>query len=391
MDRAVNGRRLEMFSREDTKAIKGAAIVLMLFHHLAGFPDRLPAGFGGFDSVLNRIGDGTWLVTFALCARLCVPVFFFLGGYGLYQRRQAQKFRLSDAVLTLYRQYWKVFVIFIPIAFLFFERSGDGISALCTRYEIVHMKDTVTAVAGDFIGYTCTLNEEWWFFRVYLCMLFLGCLFCLATEKQKNVLADLFFVLAADVLALGIFPGLMKLEAFEALKDDIVYRNFFALSERAALLFFAGIVFAKYDLLVMLKKRLGSTAFPGLLSLAGCAAVFMVRACVLQNRADLFCTPAFVVFASTLLDRIRPLKKVFVFLGRHSTNMWLVHSFYCYYFLEATKLVYLTTNVWIDLLTLIAMSLATSVLLEYFWKNVGRILDTRIKRIASALSRSGAS
>ena len=37
-----------MFERKDTKAIKGLAIILMLFHHICGFPERFPVGFEGF-------------------------------------------------------------------------------------------------------------------------------------------------------------------------------------------------------------------------------------------------------------------------------------------------------------------------------------------------------
>ena len=32
------------FSRDDTKLMKGAAIVLMLMHHLWGFPGRIAGG-----------------------------------------------------------------------------------------------------------------------------------------------------------------------------------------------------------------------------------------------------------------------------------------------------------------------------------------------------------
>ena len=39
-----------LFDKNDTKAIKGIAIIMMLFHHLAGFPERFPVGFEEFIS-----------------------------------------------------------------------------------------------------------------------------------------------------------------------------------------------------------------------------------------------------------------------------------------------------------------------------------------------------
>ena len=77
-------RILEMehinFDRSDTKAIKGAAVLLMLFHHLTGFPYRFPVGFGGFSTLI----PAGYLEAFGTAAKICVPMFFFLGGYGLY-------------------------------------------------------------------------------------------------------------------------------------------------------------------------------------------------------------------------------------------------------------------------------------------------------------------
>ena len=50
-------RQTSEFSREDTKAIKGIAVVLMLFHHLVAFPERFPAGFEGFQTLWARFAE----------------------------------------------------------------------------------------------------------------------------------------------------------------------------------------------------------------------------------------------------------------------------------------------------------------------------------------------
>lgn len=49
---ALQSAPQQKFERDDTKAVKGIAVLLMLFHHLAGFPDRFPVGFDGFSSIL---------------------------------------------------------------------------------------------------------------------------------------------------------------------------------------------------------------------------------------------------------------------------------------------------------------------------------------------------
>ena len=85
-----------MFTRDDTKAVKGVAVLLMLLHHLAAFPERYPVDFAGFTSLIPGFVENGYLNDLAMDALVCVPLFFFLGGYGLYKRMQAGTFRLLE-------------------------------------------------------------------------------------------------------------------------------------------------------------------------------------------------------------------------------------------------------------------------------------------------------
>ena len=78
---------------------------------------------------------------------------------------------------------------------------------------------------------------------------------------------------------------------------------------------------------------------------------------------------------SLIFDKYKIIKYIFVFLGKHSTNIWLIHSFYCYYFLEVTHVVFATRNVWVGLLTLLLLSLVSSIALDGFYSLLGRIFQ----------------
>lgn len=107
------------FTRTDTKVIKGVAVLLMLMHHLFYFPDNRPYSMPEVRQTLpNFMGQGleTMLGIFGV---ICVPIFFFLAGYGLYLQTRRDGFRLEKRILAVYTQYWKIFFIFIPIGFLF--------------------------------------------------------------------------------------------------------------------------------------------------------------------------------------------------------------------------------------------------------------------------------
>lgn len=372
-----------MFTREDTKAIKGAAIVLMLFHHLASSSARYPVGFGEFTSLWKGFVENGYLQRLAVSGNICVPIFFFLGGYGLYKRWESGKFKLSEAVISLYRQYWKVFVIFVPIAFLFFSRTGEGINSLAARYVIDSNTNFISALLSNFLGYTCTFNSEWWFFSAYLCTLPLGYLLLTAIRDHQSFLKDLFIAVLISILLCVVFPNLSNTAVFANINSNLFFSRLF-LNPTYVCTFFEGIVFAKYDAVAALKRKVSTLPLKHILCLLGVAAVFWCRMFVESSPpADMIYVPFLIAFVSVLLEDLRMLGKLFSYLGKHSANMWYIHSFYCYYFLEVTKIVYSTKSVWIDLLILVALSLGSSVLLEFVYDRLGRLLSYVRARIGA--------
>lgn len=361
------------FDRSDTKAVKGVAILMMLFHHLAGFPYKAPLDFPGFKTFV----DYTLIQDFATASKLCVSVFLFLGGYGLYKKwKEADFFSVSDTVIRLFKAYWKVYFIFVPIAFLFFRRSGADINSLYSWYVFPRAQAMITRFLSGIVGITDEINGEWWFLKGYICLIPLGYLFCQLLKKCRNFWGEIFCVFFLDALFRQVIPG----------SSIIVFTpylsNFLASTTGFGSLFFAGIVFAKYDGLCNIKKRLlslyPSCAFFSspvqiLMALVIIASILWSCAYILPS-VDIFYCALLLPALSILFDRLPVLKKPMVYLGKHSTNIWLIHSFYCYYFLEAAKIVYCTTNLWIDLAILLAMSLASSIAVNFFWEKVGVVI-----------------
>lgn len=362
-----------MFSREDTKALKGIAVVMMLLHHLVAFGDRYPRGFEGFKSLWEGFITEGYLGSLAINVRICVAVFFFLGGYGLYKRMESGKYSLLNTVIGLFKSYWKVFVIFVPIAFIFFRRSGDDICYLCTRYNVQDLKTLISMVAANFFAIADSINSEWWFIQTYICVMFLGTIYCIATKKNKHFVVELFIVFMIDVLARSLFPALQSLNEFNRLASNFFYDKLLTIDNPAPC-FFAGITFAKFDGVVKLKEQLSKIPCSTLVSLIAVFAVMWCRGFVLGDLLDIVYVIAFTVLVSKFFDGVKPVKKIFGYIGKHSTNIWLVHSFFCYYFLEATKIVYCTRSVWVDLLILLAMSLVSSVIINFIFAKSADIL-----------------
>lgn len=358
-----------MFSREDTKALKGIAVVMMLLHHLAAFSYRYPIGFEGFKSVWKGFVTDGYLASLATNVRICVAVFFFLGGYGMYKRMERGEYSLLNSVIGLFKSYWKVFVIFVPIAFIFFRRSGEDINSLCTRYDVQDLKTLITIVMANFFAMADSINSEWWFIQTYICAMFMGTVYCIAFRKNKHFVIELFVVFMTDVLARSFLPALQSLDEFNRLANNFFYDKLLTLDNPAPC-FFAGITFAKFDAVVKIKEQLSKIPCSTIVSLIAVFAVMWCRGFVLGDLFDIVYVIAFTVLVSQFFDGIKHVKKIFGYLGRHSTNIWLVHTFFCYYFLEATKIVYSTRSVWADLLILLAMSLVSSIIIEFIFNKL---------------------
>lgn len=108
------------FTKEDTKIIKGIAIILMLIHHLWGFPDRIIGG--ELKHILNI--DGKSIISLiGAYGKICVSIFFFLGGYGIYMNAKKKNFDLLEKIKGLYIILESLFC-FCSYCFHFFSKSA---------------------------------------------------------------------------------------------------------------------------------------------------------------------------------------------------------------------------------------------------------------------------
>ena len=81
------------------------------------------------------------------------------------------------------------------------------------------------------------------------------------------------------------------------------------------------------------------------------------------------------------------MKKTFLALGKQSTNMWLTHTFFCYYFYPAVKIVVVYPKYAIlSLIVFVAFTYVASVLLDLFWKGLG-IGYRKAKLLATGLGK----
>lgn len=356
------------FSRDDTKAMKGIAIFLMLMHHLWTFPQRLP---GGELEYLFRIFGQSSISYIGSFGKICVSLFFFLGGYGLYVSQQRGRFDLIGRIKNLYINYWKVFVIFVPIAFLFFADQPPYCEA-----EYVYSKFSQFSyqqLIGNFLGVSHSYNSEWWFFQSYIIAIIT---FPLITKviNRFSVYTNYAWIVILSLLVTNVFPVLSQVELFSSLKGNYLYESIFCQSAPYVASFWTGCLMAKDQTMIRLTRMLAKNR---LLSPLHClfflGAIVYVRTSVSGPELDILYAPLFTIFSITLLYTLPPVKKIFQHLGSQSTNMWLIHSFYCYYFYEIAKFIVAPRYAILSLILLVALSDISAVILSKFWTYVERV------------------
>lgn len=160
------------FTKDQTNIAKGVAICLMLAVHL--YP---------IDSEQYWLINNNYYIPLSpifnieenigVFGRICISMFLFLSGYGMligYKKYGKTALQYSLKKLTdFYQVYWLYFLIFIPIGLLFF-RNVSKWNSTQPRYPL-----DIGIFIQNFIGWSHSYNEEWWFLQLFILILIFLC------------------------------------------------------------------------------------------------------------------------------------------------------------------------------------------------------------------------
>ena len=352
---ALEVNRVE-FTRQDTKIFKGIAILLMLYHHLFAFPERVLDG--QFVS-LWYFNDTNLSVCLGAFGCICLPIFTFLSGYGLYRsslRGESSAALAARHIKSLYKTYWMVFFVCLPVVVyktLFYRRS-------LIMYDIVY----------NFLGLSFSFNSEWWFVLPFTVLLVLfPAIKRFAERPNAGLYIDLFLVIILNAVIVYIVPYVMELNVFTGFSSTVFWARTKEVLEILPA-FLTGVIFARWDVLSRIKERLGGRALWCAAAIAGMCAVFIIRAHS-SKYFNFIPAVAFLMCVTVLLPtKLMMLAgRVLEKLGEESAIMWLVHTFFCYYWLQ--RLVYAPKYSPLIFLWLVALSYGSAKLIRLLWKWLG--------------------
>lgn len=111
-------------SIENSKYIKGLALLMMVYHHFFGFPDRL-LGSNAYNEIVLSGHHLDYLL--ASACKLCVCIFAWCSGYGMYYVYNREGEKTGDIIRECFRRimklleiYWLVLISFYcPVSVMF--------------------------------------------------------------------------------------------------------------------------------------------------------------------------------------------------------------------------------------------------------------------------------
>lgn len=322
-------------SKSEAVMLQAVAVMLMVWHHLFGFPERIAV-----PHVL--LLDRFFLIeTFmAYFGRICIAVFAFSSGYGM--RKKVVNSSESTGILKNYRtalmqllkffsRYWMVFFVFIPMGMLL-------------KAYPVELRSLMKGALGNGCGY----NEEWWYVGTYVRFLLLFPIMTLVADAiLKRVPFLMHILMAAAVVTVLLLPDSVPEYSFMCILICFAEGMYFVDS---------GIFEALYRLFAK-KTWLRLVTGVGLFGL-----VFALRFIFVPD----YLLVAVFVFSVMLICKteflLGWLRPVLMFVGKYSTYIWLTHTFFGYYLFQ--KFTFAPRYSWLIFLWCLVLSIASGMVLE---------------------------
>lgn len=333
------------FTKEDTLCMKGIAILIMFFHHNFLGPDRW------LDSAISFYPfSETSVIYLAKFFKICVGMFVFLTGYGMMasvKDKIKTDAEMRKYILNRYLSLMLGFLlIFLIVQLLsaptgrFREIYGQGINAW--------IYFTVDGLGLAHLLETPTFCPTWWYMSLAILLIVVFPIFWKLLNKYQGILLWIVILL----------PMAFKLETTDFVRWSFCYC--------------LGMYCAEHNLLAKIKIRYIN------LNIIRKIAIFIIMLWGLMmvikfRQSEVFgwkyiaiwegvASFYIILFSYMFLLCCKPLKVTLQFLGKHSMNMFLTHTFLrAIYFHD---FMYSFYYMWLDYIVLIVISVAISIAIE---------------------------
>ncbi|MCD7735798.1 MAG: acyltransferase [Lachnospiraceae bacterium] len=302
-----------MYGKKEARMTKGLAILCMLTLHLF-----CRKGADVYGTPLIWLNDTTPLVYyFGFFAEICVPLYTLCTGYAqqlLYKAGGQQWKGNLRRIWRLMLNYWVILVLFSMLGLLF---PSDG-----------SMPGTLAKFLKSIV-LLYSYNGAWWYLDTYIIMMLIPPIVLLLPVRKCSagigLICCLIIQFAYYISAkFGFWPEAPFSQAALAFiwnqLDNLV---------RVLPYFWAGAFLCKGDIIekagVLLDRHAPNHKK---LTLLSAFAGLFIGICALHQAILMPAVAVMVFLLFNLWKKGVFAEKIFMFLGKHSTNIWLTHMFF---------------------------------------------------------------
>lgn len=346
------------FDKNDTLCLKGFAIIMMMCIHCFGNSQR----FAGYE--FEFLIPENLYIDLAYYCKICVSIFAFISGYGLYLSAKNKSYNVTDInkwyisrILKTLSGFWFLFPISLFFGLPIKRYFGDGVFS-GSVYMLL-----------DFLGLshlfgTPTLNSSWWYMSAAVVFILFIPFLVRCTNKIGWISVFAAIVIVPRVLFNNSFFGAMNIYTFLL---PVFFGAVFAEFK----------VFEKIDNFRIVKKNLVNELLLAIIGLiivvlSICLWIYLPRNGLWEYHFAI-APLVIIVFCNRFVFKKRGaiskgVRCVFSFLGKHSMNIFLFHTFLRVYLIK--DFIYNLKYPTLTILALLLASLAVSIVVELIKKLV---------------------
>ncbi len=300
-----------IFSKKQTEYIKGIAILLMLVHHFFGFPEWYVEGIS-YIGIPLRVN--TLEYALGQFSQICVSIFAFVTGFGMffsYKSGNIVKKSLKKLISFMIGYWLVLFGIALPINMLIGK----------TDLTLSFILKNAFSIKPELVSFA-------WYVRFYILLIFSLPIFYKLMSKYAAITLPLFFISPAIC---NIFISKI------ASTNPLIITGTYLISEYFFWITCAlsGLCFAKYGLFNKINNlftKLKQYKIPlciVLLAVLTYSRTYFAHRIGAIFTFDCLYAPFIIYLLCSIIDGLPDiLGKVLTLLGKHSVNLWFLHSFF---------------------------------------------------------------
>ncbi len=344
-------------SKKDNQMAKGIAIIGMVMLHLFCRIENLPY------TPLLWIGETPLIYYLGLFGDLCVPIYCFCSGYAqalLFEKEgEAYKYSRFSRLLKFMINYWIVLIIFSIVGLI----AGTSPSVPGTWFDFL----------GNLFLYDISYNGAWWFVLTYAILVVISPILCKISKKINPIIL---IVLSGIVYFVSyLFRFSIQLDMPHIILDKVWEQV--VLLGTSQFSFVVGVVFYQQKLMTKLRNIKIKSVVRTIICLAVILLLIVAHA-IEQSLIIAPITGLGTMMCFHLTEKPKWVENVLLFLGKHSTNIWLVHMFF--YLVIFENFVFIAKYPILILLLMFAICIAVSYIIDFMNSGVNKLLFARKKK-----------